>query len=214
MNLRLTLLLLISLSLSSCITIIESYTFHNDGSGQMEYIVDMSEISSLMKMGGGLDEQDDLMGQSKEEWGKKLAGIQGITNTSTVFDEDEYMFTVSFDFSSPDALNKALNDVLQIKSEEKIFHWNGSMISRKHQPDTQMELLNEMKGDEQSEMVMSLFQDMKYVCKYQFDKKVKVFYSSPAIGFDKSGKKEWVLETNMEQLVENPTALNVGIVLR
>ena len=48
----------------------------------------------------------------------------------------------------------------------------------------------------------------------KFDKKVKAFYSSPAIGFDKSGKKEWVLETNMEQLVENPTALNVGIVLQ
>ncbi|MEL6194901.1 MAG: hypothetical protein AAFR66_22765, partial [Bacteroidota bacterium] len=169
MNLRLTLLLLLSLSLSSCITIIESYTFHKDGSGQMEYIVDMSEISALMKMGGGMEEQDDLMGQSKEELDKKLAGIQGISNATTFFDEDEYMFTVSFDFSSPDALNQALNDVLQIKSEEKIFHWNGSMISRKHQADTQMELLNELKGDEQSEMVMSLFKDMKYICKYQFD---------------------------------------------
>ncbi|MEM9933472.1 MAG: hypothetical protein AAF824_07660 [Bacteroidota bacterium] len=214
MNLRFLLLLILCCSLSSCLTIIESYTFRQDGSGSMEYTVDMSEMSSLLEMSGGFEENQDMMGKSTDDWITSLKNISGITKARADFEEDRYTLKISFDFSSPDALNMALADILQIKSAQKIFFWNGNIIRRKHQADSQMELLSQLQDDERSQMIMSMFKEMKYKCTYRFDKKVKVFYSSPSIGFEQRSKKEWGMETNLEELLENPAALNVGMVLR
>ncbi len=42
-------LLLFVLLMQGCLTIEENYTFKKDGSGTMEYVVDMSEMADLMK---------------------------------------------------------------------------------------------------------------------------------------------------------------------
>lgn len=42
--------------LSGCLTIEEHYTFKKDGSGTMEYVMDMSEIGSMMDALGSSDQ--------------------------------------------------------------------------------------------------------------------------------------------------------------
>ena len=54
-NTRLLALLALLVAFTGCITIEENYTFKKDGSGTMEYVVDMSEIGDMLKAMEGLD---------------------------------------------------------------------------------------------------------------------------------------------------------------
>jgi len=68
-------------SLGSCITIVEKYSINKDGSGKMEYIVDMSEMYSLMQT---LSEEEDVqdldVSQSFEAILPDLSILKGINN--------------------------------------------------------------------------------------------------------------------------------------
>ena len=93
--------------LQSCLTIEENYTFKKDGSGSMEYVIDMSELGEMMK------DFDDSDGKIKNEqksnidsFATVLSSMDGIQNIKT--DDQEWIQKISFDFKDINILNKAL----------------------------------------------------------------------------------------------------------
>ena len=78
--------LLVLLAFTGCITIEENYAFKKNGSGTMEYVVDMSELGDMMKafeeLGKSAEKKDDGMGtvDLKDEMAqlKTLTGIKGV----------------------------------------------------------------------------------------------------------------------------------------
>ncbi|MCB0780956.1 MAG: hypothetical protein KDC03_15785, partial [Flavobacteriales bacterium] len=60
MRSRLAALFLLVITLSGCITIEEHYTFKKNGSGSMEYVIDMSVMKELMdSMEGAFGEEGE-----------------------------------------------------------------------------------------------------------------------------------------------------------
>ena len=103
------------LFLSSCLTVYEKYTLNRDGSGAMEYIIDMSELHSMMQAfsdssGEGTNPLE--IDQSFREILPGLKDIPGITNVRLTGDADDYIYGIKYDFGDQDALNHAMAVIL------------------------------------------------------------------------------------------------------
>ncbi len=103
------------LFLNSCLTVYEKYTLNRDGSGAMEYIIDMSELHSMMQAfsdssGEGTNPME--IAQSFKEILPGLQDIPGITNVRLTGDADDYIYGIKYDFRDQDALNHAMAVIL------------------------------------------------------------------------------------------------------
>ncbi|MGC9341584.1 MAG: hypothetical protein ACP5E3_02700, partial [Bacteroidales bacterium] len=87
------------LFLSSCITIFESYKFNRDGSGSMEYLIDLSELQSLMEVFSDSLVINDLnFGESFEIAVPELNGMKGISNAYLAGNPAKFLFGIGFEF--------------------------------------------------------------------------------------------------------------------
>ena len=106
---------------TGCITIEEHYTFKKNGSGTMEYVVDMSSTKGMMdaldtggektkkKKKEKQQKNDSPMVTGSDERVKQLKQLEGIKRVKLKEEEDGYVQRISFAFKDLDALNRALN---------------------------------------------------------------------------------------------------------
>lgn len=117
---------------TGCITIEENYTFKKDGSGTMEYVVDMSELGELMKSFGG--EGGDMGDMGNMDMSSEIAALKGIQGISKVKldGKKQWVQRISFAFKDVDALNRALNTLMPDSSgtDFAFFRWEGNTLVR------------------------------------------------------------------------------------
>jgi len=170
---RLIGLFLVLIAFTGCITIEENYTFKKDGSGTMEYVVDMSQIGEMMKAFESMGDEKGKKSEGLDQLDLKeevlaLKGIPGIKKVK-VNAKDEYVQKVSFAFADVNALNAALNVLLKDTTElqHTFFTWEGNTLVRKsngHARDIGMGMGKEDPND--STDMTEFLSSMKY--KYSF----------------------------------------------
>lgn len=243
-NLLLTLLMLVSLGLSSCLHIVEEVTFHNKGNGSYKMNLDMSEIKGMMDMFEGM-ESDSTAAEGEEaeapaaednsmaQMGSEISGvantlktIPGITNVVEINDTTTFQFGYSFDFNSVETLNKALKVINKEKYDskvEEVYKFNGKSFERLAQGDMGEEIKKalaegedaEEGGDESMDMVKMFFADMTYKQIYHFpDREVKKSSNSLSELSDDNHTLTITLKPFDEEQLKNKASVSTEVKLK
>lgn len=182
------LVLVVSFGTSSCMNLIEKIFFNADGSGSYSFTMDMSELKSLAEMSGEELSSADLKEEinfDDNETVRKLTSIDGISEVSTKFDDDNFSMTVRFDFNNINALNAGMSTYFadSTKSEIEMFEFfdiNKKKISRidtNPMLDAFLSGLNEQGEDEQAniDMMKMMLSDLSFTSEIATAKKIKSF---------------------------------------
>ncbi|TAE46541.1 MAG: hypothetical protein EAZ89_19900 [Bacteroidetes bacterium] len=212
-------LLLLSLPLlaTSCLTIEESYTFKNNGSGSMQYLVDLGDLGPMIAMNSEEGGEDAFKDFDFAQYQEQLEAIEGISKVSAVKDKEAYHFGINFSFRNIEALNKALNLILRKDNtgpEHVFFTREGNIITRKHAPESgglPEELSSE---DEEGESALAMLEQMKYRVKMNFAQPVEAVYAGVDAQIGGKKDREVLVEGNFRQLAENSELLSSQVVLR
>lgn len=169
------------LFLSSCLTIHEKYTIHKDGSGSFEYIIDMSELYSIMESFASDEDMKSLqetdLSESFAEIIPELEEINGISNVSLTGLEEEYIFGISLDFADEVSLNKALAIIMKDQGEDgsRFVEISKKKFTRYHitSEEFSREALLGAEGAVDESLVSGMLEGMKYKLDISFARKVK-----------------------------------------
>ena len=185
-----------SLALTGCLHILEEVTVRQNGGGNYQLTLDLSEMKGMVDMlktmapdslsadssGVAAGQPDALpMMQMQEEMlnvRKSLQTLPGISNINEVNDTVNFKFTYSFDFANATALNTALRVLHKEKYDKKVddlFKFNNKSFQRLPSGDlgrTFSTLLAEGGGEDGEEggmdMMKMFFADMTYKTVYRF----------------------------------------------
>ncbi|MBC3845815.1 hypothetical protein H8K90_05460 [Winogradskyella echinorum] len=130
-------LLLFSLTLfTSCFEVLEEISLNADGSGKMLVTFNLSKSKSKIASIMLLDSVNGHKVPSKEDIGKALKEaknhlktINGITNINTTTDYDNYIFTISCDFTSIDNLDSVFKDLISKHNKKSKTNFSTSNFS-------------------------------------------------------------------------------------
>lgn len=178
-----TYLMVITMALcfTSCINIIEKLKLNKDGSGNYAMTIDMGRLAGMMKMMGqeteGMDELMTSADSTFQANKAKLEGLDGISNVKFTANESNLNFTISYDFTDLEALNRAIWEYNSQRAETEyveFFSLNKKTFSRANQ-DILTEALTETMGegeDPDFDPAM-LLGDMSYQLEIEFSRKIK-----------------------------------------
>jgi len=219
---RLLGLFLLLIAFTGCITIEENYTFKKDGSGTMEYVVDMSQIGEMMKafenMGDGKDKsKKDGLGELdlKDEVAelKKVPGIKKVK----VNGKDKFVQKVSFRFADLNALNAALNVLMRDSTgvQHTFFTWEGNTLVRTSNGNARDIGMGMGKEDPSDSTDMTEFLSaMKY--KYSFNFADPIASTGTAVGVEQENPdaRTVKLNTDFSLISKDDKALDLRIELK
>ena len=213
---RVSVLILISTLLSGCITIYEKYIFKSNGSGTMEYLIDMSEFYSLMQSFSENKLNEDLeIDQSFMVAAERLNNIKGISNIQLTGNSNEYIFGIKYDFANPDALNNAISYIFQknLKHKEYIrFNRKNitrySLISEEFSKD---KIMGEKEMELDEGMLKEIFERMKYKISMEFFRPVRSVDTKADYVID---NRTLTLETDFGKILDDNRILETRIRLR
>ncbi|MEO8734892.1 MAG: hypothetical protein ABI373_11225 [Flavobacteriales bacterium] len=216
-------LLSLVLLLCGCITIEENYTFKKNGSGTMEYVVDMSAMQDMMK---SLDQAskdktkdqdqdaDSPTAMGMEKKATQLEAIDGIKKVKLKKEQDGYIQRMSFSFTDLATLNKALNVLMPDSSgvEQTFFHWEGNTLVRTNNQHAE-EMAADAGNDSDTTDLSGVLQSMHY--KYSFKFKQDVDSTKLADGMVKEtpNARTLLLSTDWSVIMKDPKALDLRITL-
>lgn len=210
---------------TGCLTIEENYVFKKDGSGALEYVVDLSEMGELMKSFEDADKDNKESGMG--EFGTmdmsdevaKLKTIPGIMKVK-VNDKKEWVQRVSFSFKDLTALNAALNVLMPDSTggSTEFFKWEGDELVRtnnahayelgKGMADTASE--DEGEGEDGSDLDMSaMLETMKYKYSFKFAQTVGTVVSATDVKAERPSPKEFRMETDFNVIGNDRKALDL-----
>ncbi len=202
---------------SGCLTIEENYTFKKDGSGTMEYVVDMTELGKIMEsfkdLGDGAGK-----GTSSMDLGEEVARLKTLPGISKVKldNKKEWVQRISFAFKDVAALNMALNQLMKDSTgvQKEFFRWEGNTLVRTNN-DHARQLGKGMAGEEDGEGVdlAAMLSSMKYRYQFKFAQKVSEIKTSERVQPAHSKPKLFSMETDFGVIAEEPGALDLRITL-
>ncbi|MBX2984247.1 MAG: hypothetical protein KF843_16410 [Flavobacteriales bacterium] len=210
---------------TGCITIEEHYTFKKNGSGTMEYVVDMSSMLGLKdvfdKSGDRGKERkkdkgtnDGPMTTGFDERAKQLKGLEGIKRVKQKNKKDGFVQSLSFAFADVDALNRALNVLMPDSTgvQQTFFHWEGNTLVRTNNQYAK-ELGGDMAGDPDSNDQSDILESMKYTYSFKFAEKVKEVKRAEGVTQESPSAKKLELATDWAVIMKDPEALDLRITL-
>jgi hypothetical protein len=212
-------------TLTGCLTIEEHYTFKKNGSGTMEYVVDMSELGEMLKSFDALTEDKD---KPKEDLGmldlkenlEKLSSIPGISKVK--LKKEEWVQRISFRFNDLSALNSALNVLLPDSSGEahRFFAWEGSTLVRTNNRHAQElgaglgQQEEALEGEEGGDLNMgALLSMMKYKYHFMFANNVDSTEVAEGLSNTATKPREVNVDTDWGIIARDPKALDLRITL-
>lgn len=202
---------------SGCITIEEHYNFKKNGSGTMEYVVDMSELAGLMEgmATGGKKEKSPAQGgmsSGMDERAEALKALKGVKRVKYKDEKDGYLQRISFQFADIDALNRALNVLMPDSTgkEQRFFHWEGNTLVRANNHYAK-ELGGDMAGDADSTDLSGILESMKYKYSFKFAKKLEGVQRADGMVEDSRADKQVELSTDWSAIMKDPAALDLRI---
>ncbi|HMN04162.1 MAG TPA: hypothetical protein PKD45_00405 [Flavobacteriales bacterium] len=218
--------LAVILLFSGCLTIEEHYTFKKDGSGTMEYVMDLSEIGSLLeslpsdsgKKGGA--KKDKASGEQvgilagMEQQVPMLKELPGIKKVKLKKDKSGYLGRITFAFDDVAALNRALNVLMpdSVHGEQEFFRWEGSTLVRRSGGYARM-LGSDMGADGDSLDVASMFESMKYKMSFKFAQPVSHLDKADGMVSGQPKPKQLNLATDFRKIMEDRSTLDLRIAL-
>lgn len=222
MRSRLIGLAMLLVALTGCITIEENYTFKKDGSGTMEYVVDMSRIGEMMKALEGMDGEggkgrDNGMGElDLNDEKQALSAIPGIKRVK-VDDRKAFIQKLRFQFADLRALNAALNVLMKDSTgaEHTFFTWEGNALVRSnngHARQMEMGMGQEEQGD--STDMTQLLESMKYNYSFAFADEIASTSSAEGVLQEKPDGRHVKLATDFSVISNNANALDLRIELK
>lgn len=203
---------------TGCLTIEENYTFKKNGSGTMEYVVDMSAMAEMMKSMDTGDKKEKDMGSpaamGMEEQSKELKKLAGIKRVKLKQEDDGYLQRISFSFKDLDALNRALNVLMPDSTgvQQTFFSWEGSTLVRVNNRHAK-ELGGDMTSDADSTDLSSMLESMKYRYSFKFRDKVADAAVADGVMREDPKPKEVKLSTDWSVIMKDPKALDLRITL-
>lgn len=222
-NPRIMALLGLLLLFTGCITIEENYTFKKNGSGTMEYVVDMSQLGEMLKafesVGDGKKkgEKGDGMNELdlKEEMAalKKIPGIKKVKVKS----KDEYVQRLRFDFTDINALNAALNVLLKDSTGQvnDFFTWEGSTLVRHsngHARDIGLGMGQENGADTAG--TKEVLSSMKYKYSFSFAEPIGNTTTAEGVAVERPDARSMKLDTDFGAIAKDEHALDFRIELK
>ncbi len=142
MNIRVfyTFLVILTVSLSSCFELLEIVTLSEDGSGSAKIVLNMSRSRTQLNEVTKKDSIGSIKIPSQENVLKALSHatdtlstITGISNAKYNANFEDYIFTMTVDFDSPEKLNTAYNILLSGNKHLRdlfIYAYNSNFYSR------------------------------------------------------------------------------------
>lgn len=178
--------LLLSLTLfTSCFEVLEEINLNADGSGKMLVTLNLSKSKSKIASMMLLDSVNGYKVPSKKdislalkEAKNHLKTIDGISNINTTADYDNYIFTISCDFSSTAKLDAVFKDLIKKHNKKSktnfnttnfSFNANTSSFSRLFSYDESIKR-NFYKLNEEDRKI---FEDANYTSIYRFENDVR-----------------------------------------
>lgn len=205
-----------ALFLSGCITIFEKYSFNKDGSGSMEYLIDMKEMYDMINAFADEEQKNEMnLNETFGETIPELSAIPGISNVQLTGTPEEYVFGIKYDFKDVAALNAALGVLLEKEQgkSDKYVDFNKKVFTRYYKTSDEFSkeaLMGEEGGEGMDEsMVDEMLQGMKYKIYVNMPGKVKSVKTEA--GYTMEGDKAVLIEANLLQLSENDQILKTVI---
>jgi hypothetical protein len=213
-------LLVILLSFSSCIEIIDDISIKNDGSGTLKYTINLSsskiKINSILALDSLDGRKIPTIADIEEKilsFKKKLEGKPGMSNVTFDYNFTDYIFKLQCDFTNVTALQTALKEVIQEESKEKNIpeleqawlNWNGSKMVRSI-PEITVKKTKDFKQED-----IELMKQGNYTSISRFERTVDKF-SNPSATLSKN-KMAVMIRTNPYALTQNSKILENTIYL-
>lgn len=211
------LLLILCFGLSSCLTITETYYFKKDGSGRMQFSLDLSEMEALLSYAERETEKGGIEDLSFVEVVKQLKQIDGIYEVQLLDDPESFSWGVAYEFEHTVALNKALN-LLLVKEQKEVFHpfveYHGQQFKSNHLMN-KFVLRDKLAEDERlAPMAEQFMKKMDYHIHYEFERPIKVVYATQEVQLKGSKPKSIDLKTNFWELEANQQILDATLILK
>lgn len=220
-HLRHLLAIVCIVALAGCITIEENYAFKKDGSGSMEYVIDLSAFADIMK---SMKEMSDDKGKDDEGIGEmdmkdemtRIKGIKGISKVKVKEEKDGFVQRLSFRFADVNALNEALNVLMPDSSgqQKAFFSWEGSTLVR-----TTNRFAEEMGSDlvpdgEDTTDVSGMLKMMQYKYSFAFAEDITEVGIADGVVREDPSAREVKLSTDWSVIMNDPRALDLRIAVK
>ena len=205
---------------TSCIEIIDDLTIRADGSGTFKYTVNLSSSKVKINSYLALDSLDGKRVPSREEIISRIDKVMSSLQVregidALVFDPnyDDYVFKLSFDFTSIEALQLAIKDVVREESREKaIKELDASWISCSDKafvrsiPKITIDRASQLKPDEIQELKSSFYTSIT-----RFDSEISSSENSAAV--IAKNKKAVMVRKDVYSIIKNTSVLDDTIYL-
>lgn len=214
---QLVLLVASSILLVSCITFEENYYLKKDGSGSFEFKVDMSQLMDMMKAFEGMEQEGDEKVPETIDFNKeveKLEAIKGITNVKVVEDEENGMFSMSFDFKDYEALNKAHHEALDSTGlDHDVLSKKGNTIFFKQI--TPGDLAKQADASEEDSLAAmmgaGMLSQFNYKINFTLEQEASEVSTGATNNYATSNKKSFQLNATVQEIVDEPGLMNAEI---
>ncbi len=201
---------------TGCLTIEENYTFKKNGSGTMEYVVDMSALADLMKSMdmGEKNKEEDPTAMGLANHAELLKDLEGVKRVKMKEEKGGYVQRVSFAFQHLAALNRALNVLMPDSTgvQQEFFSWDGNTLVRRSNEYAD-KLSDGMGGESDSLNMESMLQSMKYKYSFKFANTVGDAQVVEGMTQERPSKKKLELATDWSVISKDPKALDLRITL-
>lgn len=211
----------LALSLSSCLEIIDDLSIHPDGSGNFKYTVNLSSSKVKINSYLALDSLDGKKVPSIEEISARVNDVigqlkdkEGISNLSFDSDYTDFIFKLSFDFSSLESLQNGVKAIIEQESKgKKIEELDHTWLKYEDHalvrsvPKISVERANRLNRDEIANLKTG-----KYTSITRFQEQIDSCKNATA--FLSKNRKAVMLRTDPYSLIQNTALLDNAIYLK
>ena len=177
------------LTTTSCVNFLEKFFIRADGSGSYAFIVDMSQMKSMIELTGEQMDSEQLMRDldlDQSQVDELLSKVEGISDAKLEFNESNYNVTLSFNFTDIDALNRGLSayyrDSTKIETltDRIFFEKKGNSFNRLNLNvilDNFNESLKAQTGEDDTSIAMAkmMMSDSYYQTEIRFEDEIRSF---------------------------------------
>jgi len=216
-------LLALLLVFTGCITIEENYAFKKDGSGTMEYVVDMSELGEMLKTFEDMGKNDpggskgDMSGMDLKDEMAALKSVPGIKKVK-VNDKEKFKQKLSFQFADITALNAALNVLMKdsTNTSHTFFTWEGRTLVRTNNDHARQIGSGMGKQEDPADTtdMTQVLEMMKYNYSFAFADAITGVEMASGVEKEEVEPRKVKLHTNFNVIGNDPKALDLRIDLQ
>ena len=174
---HLFIIVLIAISFQGCFEVVEQIQLKKDGSGSFQLTFNLSQskakINSMLKLqtvnGHPVPTKDAITARIKGVE-NTIAKTEGISNVKTSIDFDNYIFVISYDFTSVAQLNKSIKNIKQKENlsgamldDNYAYDAKSKIFQRKNKVDLKALYAKMSNADKE------VFSGANYTCIYKFE---------------------------------------------